>query len=60
MSRIERVVFGVFLLTLGTFLVLGNLGLLDSLGALRKAWPAWLVLWGALELVHARRKEVSR
>jgi hypothetical protein len=60
MSRIERLVFGVFLLTLGTFLVLGNVGLIDALGALRKAWPALFVLWGALELVNARTKEAVK
>jgi hypothetical protein len=57
MSRTERLVFGVFLMMVGSFLTLGNLGVLDALGALRRAWPALLVLWGALILVHGAVKE---
>jgi hypothetical protein len=57
MSRTERLVFGVFLVMLGSFLTLGNLGILDSLGALRRAWPALFVLWGALILARGGMKE---
>jgi hypothetical protein len=57
MSRTERLVFGVFLMMLGTFLTLGNLGILDALGALRRAWPAVLLLWGALILVQGGVRE---
>ena len=57
MSRIERLVFGVFLMMLGSFLTLGNIGVLDALGALRRAWPAVLLLWGVLILVQGGTRE---
>jgi hypothetical protein len=60
MSATERLVFGLFLLTVGLVWTLGNFGLVDALRTMRRTWPVFLILWGALELYRARRAEVTR
>jgi hypothetical protein len=60
MSATERLVFGLFLVTVGLVWTLGNLGVLDALHLLRRTWPLFLVLWGTLEFVRGKRQEVSR
>jgi hypothetical protein len=46
----ETVAGGLALIALGVVWMLGNLGALDLLAALRTWWPASLVVWGLLEL----------
>ena len=57
MSRTERLVFGLWLIMVGAFLTLGNLGVIDALSAVRRAWPALFLLWGALILAQGGAKE---
>jgi hypothetical protein len=60
MSATERLVFGLFLLTVGLVWTLGNFGLVDALRVMRRTWPVFLILWGTLELVRGRRREEAR
>jgi hypothetical protein len=48
--RVERVVMGLGLVGLGTLWTLANFDRVDLLDALRRFWPALLIVWGALEL----------
>jgi hypothetical protein len=47
----ERLTLGLALVGLGGLWTLANLGWLDLLTALRRFWPALLIVWGALELL---------
>ena len=60
MSATERLVFGLFLVTVGLVWTLGNFGLVDALRVMRRSWPAFLILWGALEFVRGKRQEAAR
>ena len=60
MSATERLVFGVFLLTVGLVMTLANVGLVDGLRTMRGVWPVFLILWGALEVVRGRGREETR
>ncbi len=43
-------VMGLGLVGLGTLWTLANFDRVDLLDALRRFWPALLIVWGALEL----------
>ena len=60
--RIEALVLGLGLITLGVLWTLSNLGYLSLLSTLRTWWPLWLVLWGTLELLASlgRRRGAAR
>jgi hypothetical protein len=59
-SSPEAIVFGVCLIALGVIGTLANLGLLELLPTLRRAWPLSLILWGALELRRAAAAGAAR
>jgi len=48
--RVETLVTGLCLTSLGVLWVLGNLGRLDFLGVLHVWWPLALIVWGILEV----------
>ena len=48
--KVEGVVVGLCLVTLGTLWLLSNLGKIQMLPILRTWWPLALVVWGFLEL----------
>ena len=60
--RIEALVLGLGLITLGVLWTMANLGHLHLLSTLRTWWPLWLVVWGVLELVASwsRRGQARR
>lgn len=49
----ETLVLGIALIVVGTLWTLANLGSIDLLSALRRWWPATLILWGSLELYRS-------
>ncbi len=50
--KIEGVVVGLALVSVGVLWTLANLGHLDLLRTLRNWWPSVLVVWGLLELYN--------
>jgi hypothetical protein len=58
--RIETLVLGVSLVTLGSVWTLANLGHIDLLATLRTFWPLALVVWGILELADLAVRRFSR
>jgi hypothetical protein len=51
--RIETLVVGLCLTSLGALWVLGNLGRIDVLSVLHTWWPLSLLVWGLLEIVFS-------
>lgn len=49
----ETLVLGIALIVVGALWTLANHGSIDLLDALRRWWPATLVLWGSLELYQS-------
>ena len=49
----ETLVLGIALIVVGALWTLANLGSIDLLSALRRWWPATLILWGSLELYRS-------
>jgi hypothetical protein len=48
--RVENLVFGLCLTTLGVLWILGNVGRIDFLGVVHVWWPLSLIVWGLLEI----------
>jgi hypothetical protein len=56
----EGLALGITLLALGIVGTLASFGVVEALPLIRRYWPLSLVVWGTLELLHARGARAAR
>lgn len=56
----EGLALGVTLLALGIVGTLSTFGVIEALPLVRRYWPLSLVIWGLLEIIHARAARAER